>query len=220
MAGPSSRSRGWHWDEENSRLSVWVNGTEVARFDDVTSDLALLVNGMPRSSLSQNALVSYNIPLYSLRQQDQAVMGISGTSGDHFYDIATNSPVLSGNTPSSSTVTDISTFDFPLPPEYDDAESVEVVISCQVDATADTNTIDLSCFEVTSLSGAVGSDLVSTSIQTTTASAVAYTFAITSSGLVAGDLLHFLMTTVNNDADGSDGIISIHSVRVRIDVKG
>lgn len=212
--------RGWLWDELNTRGSIYVNDTEIARFDDATSDLVLLSNGMPRSSLTQNALASYNIDLHQLRQADQAVMGISATTGDHFYDVATNSPVLTGNTPSSSTVTDISTFDFALPPEYDDAETVQCVISGSVDTAADTNTLDLECYEITSLTGVISSDLVTTTIQTTTATNVAYTFAITATALVAGDLLHFLMTTVNQDADGTDGIISIHSIRVLIDVKG
>ena len=49
-----ARRRGWKWDANNSRLSVYVDGTEVARFDDATSDLALLVNGIdiPAGKLS------------------------------------------------------------------------------------------------------------------------------------------------------------------------
>ena len=42
----ASRHSGWRWDEENTRLSCYVRGTEVMRVDDVTNDLALLVNGI------------------------------------------------------------------------------------------------------------------------------------------------------------------------------
>ena len=42
----SGKHRGWFWDAGNSRLAVYVDGTEVARFDDATRDLALLVNGL------------------------------------------------------------------------------------------------------------------------------------------------------------------------------
>ncbi len=173
-----------------------------------------------RSKMAQEDLAVYNINLYSLRQADQAPMGITGTTGDHFYDIATNSPVLFGNTPSSTTVTDISTFDFQLPPEYVDGETVTVRITAQVSATSDTNTLDLEAYEVTALSGAVGSDINATTIKTMTSSAVAYDFTITPTTLVAGDLLHFLMTSVNQDADGSDGILSIHAIQVLCDIKG
>ena len=42
----SSKMRGWRYDKHNSRLSVYVDGTEVARFDDATRDLTLLTNGL------------------------------------------------------------------------------------------------------------------------------------------------------------------------------
>ena len=38
--------RGWRWDGANSRLDVDVDGTTVARFDDVTNDLTLTTNGL------------------------------------------------------------------------------------------------------------------------------------------------------------------------------
>jgi len=40
------RRRGFVWDMGNSRLSVEVDGTEVARFNDGTADLTLLTNGL------------------------------------------------------------------------------------------------------------------------------------------------------------------------------
>jgi len=40
------KRRGWKWDAANSRLSVYVDGTEVGRFDDSTHDLNLLTNGL------------------------------------------------------------------------------------------------------------------------------------------------------------------------------
>lgn len=42
----SKRLRGWKWDANNTYIEVWVDGTEVARFDDATNDLTLLVNGL------------------------------------------------------------------------------------------------------------------------------------------------------------------------------
>ncbi len=177
-------------------------------------------SAVPRATLLQEDLALYDIPLAGLRQADQAVMGITGTSGDHFYDISGNAPVLLGNTPSSSTVTDISTFDFALPAEYVDGETITLRINAKVDATADTNSLDLEAYLVNKLAGTVGSDIQSTTIKSTTASAVAYDFTITPTSLVAGDMLHFLMTTVNADGDGSDGIVSIFSIQAMIDIKG
>lgn len=42
-----TKLRGWKYDHHNSYLEVWVDGTEVARFDDVaTYGLRLLSNGL------------------------------------------------------------------------------------------------------------------------------------------------------------------------------
>lgn len=54
----SKRLRGWKWDANNTYLEVWVNGTEVARFDDATYDLNLITNGIniPTGKLNINAV--------------------------------------------------------------------------------------------------------------------------------------------------------------------
>ena len=45
--GVSSKHMGWRWAYPNTYLSVYVAGTEVARFDDATADLDLLLgNGL------------------------------------------------------------------------------------------------------------------------------------------------------------------------------
>ena len=42
-----TKLRGWKYDHHNTYLEVWVDGTEVARFDDAsTYGLRLLVNGL------------------------------------------------------------------------------------------------------------------------------------------------------------------------------
>jgi len=38
--------RGWKWDIANTRLSVYVDGTELGYFNDSTRDLTLLTNGL------------------------------------------------------------------------------------------------------------------------------------------------------------------------------
>ena len=42
----SKKLRGWKFDHNNTYIEVWVDGTEVARFDDATNDLNLLTNGL------------------------------------------------------------------------------------------------------------------------------------------------------------------------------
>lgn len=173
-----------------------------------------------RSKLAQDALQVYATELSAWRQADQAVMGITGTAGDHFFDVATNVHRLVGNTPSSSTVTDISLFQFVIPPEYEDGETISFRAACKVDTAADTNTIQAEIFEANATTGAVGGDLATGGAIAVTSSAAFKTWTITASGLVAGDRLNIKLTTINDDADGSDGIVSIFSLDFLIDIKG
>lgn len=42
----AKKLRGFKWDSNNTYLEVWVNGTEIARFDDATNDLRVLTLGV------------------------------------------------------------------------------------------------------------------------------------------------------------------------------
>lgn len=167
----------------------------------------------------QDDAAVYAIRLSDWRQADEAPMGITGTSGDHFIQRATNVWSLTGNTPSSSTVTDISIIQVTIPERYVSGETITFRVSAKVDATADTNTLDLNVFLANSTTGAVGSDICATTIKTVTATAQQFSFTITPTALVAGNLLNIVLTTVNNDADGSDGIVSIFATDMLYDVR-
>jgi len=68
--------RGWKWDAANDRLSIYVDGTEVARFDDATYDLNLLTNGVnvPTGKLNINA-----VAVTSTAAELNALDGITST---------------------------------------------------------------------------------------------------------------------------------------------
>ena len=42
----STKLKGFKWDANNSYLEVWVNGTQVAHWDDATADLTIVNNGL------------------------------------------------------------------------------------------------------------------------------------------------------------------------------
>ena len=83
MTTASSRHSGVRWDQANTRLSVFVRGTEVAFFDDTGADLTLLTNGLSGVSAAN---VSFN---------DDVVMQF-GTGGD--IGVVSRSTVLGANT--------------------------------------------------------------------------------------------------------------------------
>ena len=173
-----------------------------------------------RGDLLENSLARYNIPVHSWRQADIAAMGVAGTAGDHFVDEATNVLLLKGNTPSSSTVTDISWLQFTMPTEYVGGGDVRFAVTISVNAASDSNTVDLSVYRQDPLLGTVGADICATDAGTVTATLQVITFVITAASLAPGDILNLKLTTVNNDADGSDGIASIFTTALLLDVKG
>ena len=174
---------------------------------------------IPRADL-QVETTAFGIPLMEWHQADLANMGITGTSGDHFVSLSTEDILMKGNTPSSSTVTDISRVQFTLPPSYVGGTDLTFRVTAVVDVVDDANQIDLSVYRVTSTSGAVGSDICATAIQTTTATATAYDFTITGATLEPGTIINLKMTTVNTDANGSNGIVTIGYTALLMQTRG
>lgn len=168
--------------------------------------------------VTETATVHITLPAWV--QADGAPMPAGATSGDHNITISTNVISLDGNAPSSSTVTDISYAQVALGPEYVSGTNLTFRIAIKVDAAADTNTVDLSAYEVNQTSGSVSSDICATAAQNVTATATALDFTVTGADLEPGSLLTFKVTTVNQDADGSDGLASIFSTAVLMSVRG
>ena len=175
-----------------------------------------------RADLVQDALASYPIPFPLVRAADGAALGIAdtGDSGDHYLAFSANTWKLMGNSPSSNTQTDVSLFQFALPPEFDDGETVTVRVNGEYTTIGDTQTLDLECYKVNKTDASVGSDICATNIQTLTATDAAFDFTITPTGLVGGDLLNLKLTTVFEDNNGTVGEAEINSIEAMLDIKG
>lgn len=187
-----------------------------------TVDNAMLSGSITRANLIQEDSKEYGIPLHSLRAADGNVLGISDTedSGDHYLTFSSNTWTLYGNSPNSDTQTDVSIFQFQLPPEYVDGEAIGVEIAAQYTADGDTKTLDLEAYKVDKTNGSVGSDLCQTAAQTLTANDDTYNFSVLSAGIVAGDLFNFKVTTVFQDSDGTVGEAQITSIQVKLSIRG
>jgi hypothetical protein len=173
-----------------------------------------------RPNLSTETARVVQIPLTAWVQADGAPMAAGATTGDHNITIASNVVTLDSNAPSSSTVTDISHAQVGLGPEYVSGSNLTFRVACKVDTAADTNNIDLSVYEVNQTTGAVSADLCATALQATTATATAYDFTVTGADLEPGSLVTLVITSVNQDADGSNGTLSIYSTALLMDVRG
>ena len=104
MTVPGSRYSGWHWDEDNTRLSCFIRGTEVLRVDDTTADLQLLVNGISglsatNLSLNDNSLLKFGT------SNDIVMLNRSSTlnANTTLTDVIVGSPVT-GEIPANSLI--------------------------------------------------------------------------------------------------------------------
>lgn len=144
------------------------------------------------------------IPLTLWKAADLAWPAITGTedNGDHFIALGTNTIVLRGNEPNGDTQTDVSWAQVYLPPDYVGGSDLTFYISVEVatGGSADTKNVDLSAYRVNTTTGAVGSDICATGVQTTAATATEYGFTVTGATLAPGDCLNLKVTTVAGDA--------------------
>ena len=177
---------------------------------------------LTRSQITQQDAQAYTVPVYSLRAADGNVLGIADTedSGDHYLSYSAGVWKLMGNSPNSDTQTDVSSFQFYLPPEYVASETVTIRINAEYTSAGDTNTVDLNVYEINVTDATKGSDICATDAITLTATDAACDFTVTDAGLAPGDLLCVVVTTVFEDDNGTTGEAEINSVQVLLDIQG
>lgn len=178
---------------------------------------------LTRADLTQETNVGHRVNFGTLFENG-GVNQLTGNvdaedAGTHYIIETAGVWLLSGNSPNSDTQTDTSVFQFTLPASYDDAASVTLRINALYTTVGDTQTIDTVCYEAAS-DGTVGADLVTTTVITLTASATDHDFALTASGLVAGDMLSCEFVTVFQDSDGTVGEANVNSIQMLLDTKG
>lgn len=179
-----------------------------------------------RADLVEDALQPYRIPLATVLGADGADLAISETAGDFYRSIGTNQLLILGEvsngTVGADTEVSVGWFEFQLPPEY--VAGGDVSIRAGVDVVGagalGTCTIDFEAYLQNGLTGAVGSDLVSTAAQAISKTEANKTFVVTPTGLVAGDLLIIKMTTSVDNTDSTAIQAQISRLEVLCDVKG
>lgn len=181
-----------------------------------------------RSKLEQNALVLYRIPLTAMRVWDAFTSLLPSTAADDDMALimgtpGTNAPTLQGVDFGGTTSDEKCGFEFVLPAEYDDAESVQVRVRAAMNTTvADTScTIGTQCWSNDD-DGTVSANLCTTSAQSMNSLTVAnYDFAITSTSLSTGDSLQIVLAFAGTDS-GNAGVMipEIYAVYVMLDIRG
>lgn len=183
---------------------------------------------LTRTEFETEENVPYRIPITSCRVHDAMDtvlpnaaaaddMGlITGTPG-------TNALLLQSVDFGGTTSDEKCAFEFVLPAEYQAGESITVKIRAGAITTLpDTSsTIDVECWPVAA-DGTVGADICATAAQSIRSLTMAdKSFVITSTGLVAGDLLIIRLSFAGSDT-GNLGVMAlqINRIDVLLDVRG
>lgn len=184
---------------------------------------------LPRSSLEQDTLAIFPVPFENFRVWDAYQTLLPGTS-------ATDDLGLYGGTFATASQL-IRTYDVKtvgattlyartrviIPAEYDDGETIQFRIHCgMVTTVADTScTIDLQAYEVDS-EGGISADLITTSATTMNSLTFANKdFTVTSSGIVAGDILDVRVAIAVNDGASVGAVIAaIGAFNLLCDIRG
>jgi hypothetical protein len=191
-------------------------------------DDASLVGSVARSQFTQDDAEVYTIPLTSLRVHDAMITNLPGTAANDDMALitgtpGTDAPTLQGVDFGGTTTDEKAAFEFTLPPEYVDGETVTVEVTAgMVTAVSDgTATVDVECWKATG-AGAVGSDLCATAAQSINSlTHAAKSFTITPTGLVAGDRLIVRVAFAGSDTGNLAVMIpEITKIALLLDIKG
>lgn len=196
-----------------------------ASFDE--SDLKS-TTAIPRSKLAQDTFAPYAIPLTDLRVHDNFTALLPQTAASDDLAIiettfGTNAARLQTSDAKTTSVTQRCRFNFPLPPEYDDGQSILIRVRGGMNTTISdgTATVDVECYAHDG-DGAVGSDLCATNALTINVISKANKdFTITPTGLSPGDMLDVRVTiAITDTATGTAVIGEISDIQVMLDIKG
>jgi len=214
--------------------------TEAMRFGAVTCDafsttVASVTNAMcssamelARTKLAQETLASYMIPLTSFRVHDavQTLLPSAGANDDLGLvtgTLGTETSHLSANDlGAAGATTRYARAMVQLPPEYDDAETVNLRVSaaCQTAVSDTTCTVDFQAYSADD-DLTVSADLVTTAATSMNSVTFAnYDFVVTATSLVAGKWLDIRVSMICNDAATAVVEPTIASVYLLCDIRG
>ena len=91
----SKRLRGFKWNENSSRLEVWIDGTLAAYYDDVSSDLTIVNNGFTITAGGITVTLG----------GATVTGGLTVTGASTFADAVTFTSQIVHSSPNSSTIT-------------------------------------------------------------------------------------------------------------------
>lgn len=195
---------------------------------EVILDLGGAAYTFPRTTITMESLVSYNIPLTHLRTWDALATNLPATAAND--DLAlitgtpgTDAPCVKGADIGGTTGTYKAGFLWSLPAEYSADDDVKVRINANMQVicagSGAASTIDVSAYRT----AAPTVDICATAAQSiNSATAADKDFVLTDTDLAPGEMLFIVITAAATDGDNSAANINavINSVEMLLDIRG
>ena len=196
-------------------------------FTTRTAITAAFLNAIKRGNQEQVALQVYPMSICHLRYANGTVLDATGATGNPKLVMGgwgSGTGIIQGQDAHGTTKTETVVALFPLPECYDDGQDIKVTVTARVNdsgaGTMSVKTIDCECYKIAE-AGTAGSDLCTTAAQNLTTIMAQYTFTITATSLVRGDLLRIFIRTVITESGGTGAQkAEIGGVSVQMDIRG
>jgi hypothetical protein len=189
-------------------------------------DLGGSASAISRASITQEDAESYPVPLSEMRVHDAPSTVLpAAAANDDLGCIAgtygTTNQMLQTVDFGETTTTAYARFQFALPPEYQDGETVTLVANAgMITAIADDScTLDVEAVRI----AAPSVDICATAAQSINSlTAADKSFTLTPTSCVAGDLLDIRLTVTGTDASTSATAVigAVKEVSLALDIKG
>lgn len=232
----STKHRGWKWDHGNSRLNAQYDGVNIARVAAAGFSLLTGLTHTIAGTVTDSATTTktgtldasgatVTLPTRSAKLDlmplvvDNAGLPLTATrttNGTFHRYLGTNQWIIGSETANNETETSVGWISFQLPSDYKAGGTIGIRAGVDLvgAGTAVTSTIDFEAYLQDEVTGAVGSDLVTTAAQTIAAVEALEAFVVTPTALVAGDRLVVKMTTSVAETAMSDINANINSLYI------
>lgn len=205
-----------------NRKVTFPSGSELEAQSGATVDLPAA--GIERADLAADLAQSYGLMLWT---HQGGALAVSEAAGTFNRSVSSNVILIQGEVTDNETEASVGTAQFRLPAEYVAGGAITVRLRCTIvktgSATDNGSTIDVEAYKSDG-SGAVGSDICATAAATFAALDTWYNkdFTITPTGLVAGDILNFKITSSIIDSEAGAGTLRLNMEQpaILLSIKG
>lgn len=204
-----------------------VNATIIVDTPNLTqNDFEAAGTSIPRSYLSQENEVAWPLELCDWMVHDSRErLPATAAADDLAFKIGTftSAPdTIESSDADTTSITQYALRRFKIPTEFVTGQTLNFVANFKMQTIADTSaTLDIQVYK-NNKDGTIGSDLYAGSaVNVNSATATDYTFAITSTGLSAGDSIMIRMTlAITDGGTGSPVIGQFNFTELQADIKG